>query len=146
MDPISTVAGVASAIKAVSEMVTGFRKKKKADPETESLLSEIETRLFALQKEVLSLKEHEIRLLEENSQLRAKISSKEEGSLERQKYQRKKVGKATVMVRDDEPDTYYCPTCYANGKFIPIQVAPGGFAGVFGSHHCSTCNSFFPIG
>jgi hypothetical protein len=145
MDPMTTIAGVAGAIKSIADLVGGLRGKKKADPETEKVLLEIETRLVALKTEVLSLKEREIHLLEENARLRAKISSKEEGTLERQKYQRKQVGQATVMIRDDEPGVYYCATCYAKDKLIPLQAVPD-LLQVMGSHSCSECHSYLSIG
>jgi hypothetical protein len=147
MDPVTaTVAGVAGALKATAELVAVFRKTKKPDHETERLLSEIESRLLDLKKEVFGLEKREIQLLEENSQLRTKIRTHEERTADRQRYKRKQVGKSIVLVDESEPGIFYCPTCYETPerRLVPIQVAPKAFAKEGITHHC-VCGTTFDL-
>jgi hypothetical protein len=143
---VAEIGGMAGAAKTVVETLALLRTKTKGDREAQQALLQASETALDLQSRILELKEKVLSLQEENSKLREQIRSHEVGALERQKYQRKQVGRATVMIREDEPGIYYCSTCYANGKHMPLQLAAAGFGGVFGSHHCPQCDSYFAIG
>jgi hypothetical protein len=145
MEPVTTISGVLGLVKTTADLITAYRKRKKADPETEKLLSEIESRLFSLQKEVLQLKEQEIALVEENSKLRGQIRSNEERTAKREQYTRTQVGKSIVVVGKDEPGVFYCPVCFDAGKMNPIQPLPDAFAGAGITHRCAPCESIFNL-
>jgi hypothetical protein len=100
----------------------------------------------ALQTEVLTLKKDKMRLEAENSTLRTEISSKKEGALEREKYKAKQTRKgATVMVREDQPDTSYCATCFAKDLVIPLQPM-SLLQRRWGTHECGSCQQQLDLG
>jgi septal ring factor EnvC (AmiA/AmiB activator) len=158
MDPetLATLAqaagGAAGAVKTVVEALTLTRGKVKGNREAEEQLSEsiqlvldLQTRLLDLQAKAFSLQGELSKLQEQNTQLREQIREEEKRSADRKQYQRKKVGQATVVVSEEDPETYFCPTCFEKSKqTVAIQSHPMR-GGSFGSHYCYTCKTSFRI-
>jgi hypothetical protein len=144
MDPVTlaTITTLVGATKtgidatlAVLSRAKG-RDAEKAAKEALTLVSDLQTR-------ILQLQEVAFRLQEENAHLRADIRQKEERATDRQKYKRKQVGQSTVLVLEDEPDTYYCTTCEAtHGRYVPLQPMPRNFRRL-GSHRCTVCQTIY---
>ncbi len=151
MDPI-TVGGVATVIgsmaattKTVIEIVKTARTKAK-NPEVEKSLSDALEQIFSLQSSMIDLQAKILSLQEENSQLREKIRQEEARAKDRGQYQRKKIGGAVVLIREEEPDTYYCPACFeSRGQRILLQETPRTFRRMVGSHECPQCKADYPI-
>jgi len=154
MDPV-TLAAISAAAGATKSTVDALssilskakgRDAEKAAREALLLVADLNTRLLALQEVTLRLHQEKAQALEENAKLRAEIRQKEEGMTERQKYQRKMVKRSIVLVREDEPDYFYCPTCFETKKqTIPLQPHPMGRSSSFGSHFCSQCRTSFRL-
>ena len=105
-----------------------------------ALASDLQARVFQLEKEAL-------RLEEENRQLRAEVGSRHEWLAERQRYMPTKVGQATVLVRDDRPGLYFCPTCFDESRDHPVPLQPHvATRGSFGSHMCTKCGHGYRLG
>ncbi|HTG32578.1 MAG TPA: hypothetical protein VLB76_06565 [Thermoanaerobaculia bacterium] len=146
MDPLTlaTITGVTSAAKTTLDAILAVLSKgkgrdaEKAAKEALGLVSDLQARLLQFQEIAL-------RLQEENAQLRAEIRQKEEGATERKQYERKTVGRSVVLVREDEPGNFYCPTCMEVKKHaIPLQPHPMR-SGSFGSHFCSQCETSYRL-
>jgi hypothetical protein len=160
MDPgtiggfVAAAGGASSAVKNVIEAITTVRHEvkgnKKAEDrlaETLDLVAELRSRLFDLQEKALNLQQEYAGLLRENAQLREDIRSKETGAAEGQKYQRKQVGKAVVLVRENEPGIYYCLACSeSKDKKIGLNEHSGLIRQTLGfSHFCPLCEANYPI-
>lgn len=161
LEVLSALGGAASTTKTILDTIRAAKASiKNGDMQArlESALAEgnaLQTRLFEIQEKVASLNRTIIHLESENAQLtrketdlREEIRRKEEGASERQKYQRKAIGKSVVMVRDDEPQQYFCPTCFekTGGKGIPIQPYPPIVVQSIGfTHHCASCKTDFSL-
>jgi TolA-binding protein len=142
---LTTISGMAGATKAVAEAVRAVKAKVKGNAEAEKAVSEAFDQVLSLQDRMIDLQEKILRLQAENAGLREQIRSEEKRAAERQKYKKKKVGQAVVLVTEEEPDTYLCPTCFeTRGRAIPIQAHPSR-TGTFGTHFCSTCETSFRL-
>jgi hypothetical protein len=138
----TALGSMAATTKTIIETVKAARTKVKS-PEIEKTLSEALEQIFSLQTGMLDLQAKILHLQEENSQLREKIRREEERAKDRGQYQRKKVGKAEVLVREGDSETFYCPTCFqVKGHYIPLTKIDDNEY----SHMCFTCHTPFPLG
>jgi hypothetical protein len=150
MDP-TTAGGVVTAIgsmaattKTIIETIKAARAKAK-NAEVETTLSNALEQIFSLQAGMIDLQAKVLSLQEENSQYREKIRQEEERAKDRRQYQRKQVGSSVVLIREEEPDVYYCPACFESKKqAIPLQRQRPPF-NYFGSHECPSCKSNYEI-
>jgi predicted RNA-binding Zn-ribbon protein involved in translation (DUF1610 family) len=141
---LATITSFASATKTTIEAIRAALAKTKANSETLALVSELQSRLLQLQEIALSLHQEKAQAIEENAQLRAEIRRNEEGAAERQKYQSKEVGCSRLLSREDQPGTYYCPTCFEVKKVaIPLQQVKQGAFGL--DYRCNVCGTAFPV-
>jgi chromosome segregation ATPase len=146
---LTTITGMAGATKAVAEAMKSVKSKVKGNAEAEQALSgamdhvlTLQTRMIDLQATVLSLQQELAQAQHENANLREQIRSEEVRAEERKKYKlQKRRGDASVLVREDQPDTSFCPTCFAKGHQIPLQPHP--MRHHHGSLFCSSCETTF---
>jgi hypothetical protein len=83
-------------------------------------------------------------LIEQNTELRAKVRELEEKLATKGAYKTIRVGHATVVVAEGDESTYYCATCFATRKqTIPLQKHP--IDDSFGSHFCNVCSGSFDL-
>jgi hypothetical protein len=154
---LAALGGMASTTRTAVETikaVKGHVKNADAAAQLEIATAELKSlnsQFLAAQEKIRTFNSEILRLQEENSalrrqeaELRADIGRKDEWASERRKYQKKKMGDAVVLVREDEPGTFYCPTCFeTRDKPIPLQGHPMGIA--VASHYCSTCKTTFRL-
>ncbi len=149
MDPVTAgglvtaIGSMAAATKTIIETVKTARAKSKS-PEVENTLSEALEQIFSLQSGMIDLQAKILALQEENSQLREKIRQEEKRADDRGQYQRKQIRNSVVMVREGEPNVYYCPACFESNKRVPLQKAPSVFQ-MLGSHKCPQCHAHFQL-
>ena|ERR1700709_268913 len=155
MDPatIATIAGLTGAAKTTVETVRLILEKakgrdaEKAAKEALGLVMELNTRLLQLQEIAFRLHEEKAQAVEENTQLRKEIRHKEEWVAEGKKYKGKKVGHSLFLVHEDDPDLFYCPTCFRTKQaLITVQPYSGRYApiGSIGGYQCNSCGTRFP--
>lgn len=138
----TTITGIAGAAKATVEAISAILAKTKGNREAEKATREALTLGDDLLMRLLKLEEVALSLHAENAKLRADIRREEAGATEREKYKTQQVGGATVLVREDQPGTYYCTTCGAEDHFIPIQAHPlATTTRRFPSHRCPKCTT-----
>lgn len=130
-------------MKAVTEALKAAKAAVKKNPTAQKALNLAQERVLALQSELLRVQEKALSLQTENAQLAEQNRKYMERASEHDKYEREKVGNALVMVRKGDPEgVYYCPTCFDQGKYLPLQEHPIPH---FGSHLCSTCSTNFKL-
>lgn len=156
MEPatVATIGAIAKAASKALEAINSARKKASTDPETEEALDQahelvisLRQSILGLQDDVLRLQGDVLRLQEENgslreqaSELREKIREKETRTLDREQYERRKVGGATVVVPKDDPETFLCATCFEAEKKVYLNKLSPTFQS-FGTHRCPKCDS-----
>lgn len=138
---ISTLAGIGSKL---AETVRSLREAKALTPEATKAVAEAQELVLSLQARLLQAQEQALALQDENRELRAQVRQYEERTTEREKYERRKMGGATVVVARDDPETLLCATCYAKGKEVFLDRLSGPFA-VMGTHRCPSCDSFLTL-
>ena len=156
MDPatIATITGLAGAAKATIDTVRAVLEKakgrnaEKATREALGLVDGLQARVFELQEIAFRLHQEKVQALkekqealEENTQLRKQIRAKEEGATDRERYELRRVGKSTVRVAKDDPDTYLCATCFEAGTKVYLTETSRDFRAE-GTHYCPTCMGF----
>jgi hypothetical protein len=148
-DVLTTITGMAGATKAVAEAFKTLKARVKGNPEAERAVSDALDQILSLRTGMLDLQEKVLRLQQElassqseNVKLREEISREKKRTADSQQFQRKKVGYAVVMVRENEPDIFYCPSCLEqSGHAIPLQQIDRGEH----SHMCFTCETVFSL-
>jgi hypothetical protein len=109
---LATITSSGAAVKSVVEAIKTARGKAKGNQEALAALLEAQELALSLQTSLFEAKEQALALQEENRRLRAQIRQHEERTLDREKYQTRKVGKGWVMTPKGEEEPYYCPTCF----------------------------------
>ncbi len=154
MDPVTvaTISGIAGAMKATIDAALAILSKvkgrdaEKAAKDALALVSELNTRLLQLQEIAFRLHREKAEAVEENAQLRAEIRQEKERTADRQLYQRQQVGKSWVLVRADQPGTYFCEVCLeSKGQGIPLTELTREF-NFAGTHKCPSCKGYFRYG
>jgi len=154
MDPetvtamVLTAKGAAGAIKGVIDAIGAARAQVKDNKEADKKLSdfldlviELRTRILALQEKAFDFQKDLGELQSENMKLREEIRSKEERAADRQKYQRKQVGRAVLMVHSDDPSAYFCPACFeTKERPIPLQNRSNPMSHS-GTYLCPSCDA-----
>lgn len=150
MDPV-TVGGVVTVIgsmttttKTIMEIVKTARSKSK-NPEVERSLSEALEQIFSLQAGMIDLQTKILNLQEENSQLRDKIRQEEERAKDREQYERKEIRGSVVLVRAEEPNNYYCQSCFQTKKRAILLQKMAGVFSIIGSHVCPGCKQHYAL-
>ncbi|MCP3961642.1 MAG: hypothetical protein GY719_27695 [bacterium] len=158
-NPDAPVSGVTAALSAIDQAAkvassltskVGGRKVSKDDLATiQREIEAIEASLLQAKEMILDLREKLIEAEDENVTLRKEISSadikvstEDSRALEREQYERKKVGQSWVTVRKGEDEPYYCSTCFAQGQIIPVQPMGSLFAST-ATHNCPGCGTTF---
>lgn len=145
---VQTAGGVAGTVKTIADAISSLRgqgKDKEAEKrlsDTLDLVMDLRSRVFDLQEKALSLQQKLADLQGENMQLREQIRAKEEGSADRENYERCNVGKSVVVVRKDNPNMYLCATCFEKGDKVYLSKQPDISRRITGiSHTCPKCSS-----
>jgi len=147
-ETLTTISGLAGATKATLEAVQAIVTKTKGNKEAEKAAAEALGLVTDLQSRLFQLQEVAFRLQEENRQLREDILEKKERLAERERYQGQQMGHSLLLVREDQPSIFYCPTCLET-KGTAISLQPrfanwgGGSAPV--GYHCNVCDTTFPV-
>ena len=141
-DIITLVQAVISAANGVGQTLSSIRGKTAAETKSlaglQELVSDLQSRIFELQKTALTQQEELLTLKTDNSQLREQIREYEMQSTERERYERRQIGDAWVMVTKGENEPMFCLTCYEKGPLNVLQPLPGRLK-VIGSHWCPSC-------
>jgi len=135
---LETVTAAANSVKAVVEAIKAARGKAKGNAEALAALVNAQELALSLQSSLFEAKEQAFALQEENRQLRAQVREHETRALEREGYERRKMGQAVVVVHEDHPDRPLCATCFAAGRMVDLVELPL-VAQVVGTHICPTC-------
>jgi|CXWL01.1.fsa_nt_gi TolA-binding protein len=159
MDPLTvanTLAGLLATANALFDTVRDL-KKSKVDPITAAAIAKVEGQVNDFQETILRLRglvlEQQDRIAQlqaENAQLRAENTTLSRAAAARQgvedqrkMYTEKRVGRATVLVREGSEDSYYCPSCFeTKDKAIPLQGSTGGMRRLY-SYRCPGCRATF---
>jgi len=153
VDPVTlaTITGVTGAAKLALEIARDAllkgkgRGAERANQEALALVDSLNARLVELEKISLQLHAEKTQAIEENTRLRAEIREQEERAAERQRYKSQKVGASLLLVRDDDPEIFYCPTC-AETKRFHISLQPHWTWGDNPSgYRCNSCETVFPL-
>ena len=138
-----TISAATATARSLAEALSAARSKLGSGTEAEQALMEVQSLVISLQSSLLEVQTKVLELQEENSELRADLRDREDGTAQQAEYERKKVGQSWVMVRDgDETGAYYCPACVENGHAVLIQPHPMPL-GTSGTHACPFCGADF---
>ena len=142
-DIITLVQAVLSAANGVGQTLSSIRGKTATETKrlagVRDLVLDLQSRIFELQKTALTQQEELLTLKTDNSQLREQIRKYEMQSTERERYERRQIGDAWVMVPKGENEPMFCLTCFEKGPLNVLQPMPGGGFEIMGSHWCPTC-------
>lgn len=141
---LTTITSSSTAVKSVVEAIKTARGKAKGNKEALAALLEAQELALSLQTSLFEAKEQALALQEENRRLRTQIRQHEERTLDREKYQTRKVGKGWVVTPKGEEEPYYCPTCFEGGRLAVLSAL--GRRGAFGTTHlCPACDATFAL-
>jgi len=143
---VTEIAGTVSAVVTLTTKLTELVNKVKAKPpkEAKAAIGELQDLALTLQSRLLELQAQALSLQSENADLREQIRQQEKRALEREKYERRRIGSATVVVPKDDPETYLCASCYAAGRLVYLDALSESFRGI-GTHRCPSCDSVLTI-
>ena len=161
IDPVSTISGLAAAISVIEQAakyagtlklkIGGVSKDELAKigreigreiEAIEASLLEAKETIFDLRQKLIEAKEEDVTLSKEILSAESKVSPEESRALEREQYERKKVGQSWVQVHKGEDEPHYCPACFAHGQIIAVQPMGNLFAST-ATHNCPSCGTTF---
>ena len=141
-DIITLFKAVLSATSSLGQAISSIRGKTDAETQkltdVQSSVLDLQSRIIELQKTALTKQEELLTLKTDNSQLREQIRKYEMQSTERERYERRKIGDAWVMVPKGENEPMFCSTCFEKGTLNALQPMASAFE-IMGSHWCPTC-------
>lgn len=143
---VAEIAGTVSAVVTLTTKLTELVNKVKDKPpkEAKAAIGEVQDLALTLQSRLLELQAQALSLQSENADLRAQIRQQEERALEREKYERRRIGSATVVVPKDDPETFLCASCYTAGRLVYLDALGAPFRSI-GTHRCPSCDSVLTI-
>lgn len=135
---LDTVTAAAGSVKTIVEAIKTAREKAKGNAEALAALVNAQELALSLQSSLFEAKEQAFALQEENRQLRAQVGEYQARTLDRENYERRKMGQAVVVVHKDHPDHPLCATCFEANRLVDLVELPR-VAQVVGTHMCPTC-------
>jgi len=135
---LGTVTAAANSVKAVVEAIKTARAKAKGNAGALAALVDAHELALSLQSSLFEAKEQAFALQEENRQLRAQVAEYQARALDRENYERRKMGQTVVVVHKDHPDRPLCATCFEADRLVDLTELPR-VAQVVGTHMCPTC-------
>ena len=142
---IGTLTAIGGTVKSLAEAVSAARKAAPAKrTPTDEFLVKVNDLVLGLQSRLIELQGAILQLQAENGQLREQVREHEARALDREGYERRQLGEATVYVPKDSPKTFLCPTCFDRGQKSYLSRLPRK-AREAGSHCCTVCAAIFPI-
>lgn len=142
---IGTLTAIGGAVKSLAEAVSAARKAAPAKrAPTDEFLVKVNDLVLGLQSRLIELQGAILQLQAENGQLREQVRQQEARALDREGYERRQLGEATVYVPKDSPKTLLCATCFERGTKSYLSKLSAALRKA-GSHMCPTCKAVLTI-
>lgn len=142
-DAIAVVTAATTIINSLSTALNNLKQSIRSKSDREAV-EEIQNLTIGLQSRILELQQTAFELQAQNRELSEKLGTYESRSLEREKYERRQLGRSWVMVPKGETTAYVCPTCFESGSIVFLSPLPLPARRLeLGTHSCSSCNGRF---
>ena len=128
---LGTVGSLLSSNKTLPADVRDFLLR------AQEALTEVQTSNFALQQELLDLKQA-------NMDLEANLKECMSRKSEKEKYEYQQFGKSRVIVPKGVPDAAaHCPACFDEDRFVPLQPTSDFMTSAGYNYACPKCKARF---